>query len=105
MKLSIKISFLFMGFSLGVVAFASAQVITLDSVLHVIDKQNPMLLEYDDKVKALTLNKTAPRSRAFSETIIGGPFSNLISATAESGIVPREGVLTGIRFNCSMLFR
>ena len=30
-----------------------AQVISLDSVLHVIDRQNPMLQEYDSKVKAL----------------------------------------------------
>jgi cobalt-zinc-cadmium efflux system outer membrane protein len=30
-----------------------AQVISLDSVLHVIDRQNPMLQEYDNKVKAL----------------------------------------------------
>ena len=31
----------------------NAQVISLDSVLHLIDKQNPMLQEYDSKVKAL----------------------------------------------------
>lgn len=31
----------------------SAQVITLDSVLNTINKQNPMLQEYDNKVKAL----------------------------------------------------
>lgn len=30
-----------------------AQVISLDSVLYIIDKQNPMLQEYDSKVKAL----------------------------------------------------
>jgi len=30
-----------------------AQVISLDSVLHVIDRQNPMLQEYDSKVRAL----------------------------------------------------
>lgn len=31
----------------------SAQVMSLDSVLHLIDAQNPMLQEYDNKVKAL----------------------------------------------------
>src|SRR5688572_30263609 len=30
-----------------------AQVLTLDSVLSMIDKNNPMLQEYDNKVKAL----------------------------------------------------
>ena len=53
MKSSIKISVLFTGFWLGVITFVNAQVITLDSVLRVIDKQNPMLQEYDNKVKAL----------------------------------------------------
>lgn len=32
---------------------ANAQVISLDSVLHTINRQNPMLQEYDNKVKAL----------------------------------------------------
>src|SRR5690606_29302981 len=53
MKSSIKITVLFTGFWLGVITFVNAQVITLDSVLRVIDKQNPMLQEYDNKVKAL----------------------------------------------------
>ena len=53
MKSSTKIAVLFTGLCLGMVAFARAQVITLDSVLHVIDRQNPMLQEYDNKVKAL----------------------------------------------------
>ncbi|MEJ7644801.1 MAG: TolC family protein [Chryseolinea sp.] len=52
MKLSTKILF-FTGFWLGMIAFASAQVITLDSVLQLIDKQNPMLQEFDNKVRAL----------------------------------------------------
>ena len=54
MKLSIKISILFTGLWLGVTAVSSAQVITLDSVLQLIDKRNPMLQEYDNKVKALS---------------------------------------------------
>lgn len=52
MKLNIKISLLFTGFWLGVIACASAQVLTLDSVLVMIDRKNPMLQEYDYKVKA-----------------------------------------------------
>lgn len=53
MKSSTKISILLTGLCLGAITLAPAQVITLDSVLHVIDKQNPMLQEYDNKVKAL----------------------------------------------------
>lgn len=63
MKLSIKISFLSTGFWLGVISFASAQVITLDSVLHLIDKQNPMLQEYDNKVKALNTYAQGAKSQ------------------------------------------
>ena len=63
MKLSIKIPFLFTGLWLGAVAFASAQVITLDSVLHLIDKQNPMLQEYDNKIKALNTYSEGARSQ------------------------------------------
>lgn len=54
MKLSIKISILFTGLWLVVTAVSNAQVITLDSVLQLIDKRNPMLQEYDNKVKALS---------------------------------------------------
>jgi len=53
MKSSIKIPVLFAGLCLGMITFAQAQVITLDSVLRVIDEQNPMLQEYDNKIKAL----------------------------------------------------
>ncbi|WP_276374245.1 TolC family protein [Chryseolinea sp. H1M3-3] len=79
MKLSIKISFLFTGFWLGVIAFASAQVITLDSVLHLIDKQNPMLQEYDNKVKAL--NTYAQGARSLMAPMVGAgtfmtPYAN-----------------------------
>src|SRR5688572_26237377 len=52
MKLSIKI-FLFAGLLMSVVTSANAQVITLDSVLARIDRNNPMLQEYDNKVNAL----------------------------------------------------
>lgn len=53
MKSSIKIIILFIGFALGLVSRSNAQVISLDSVLSIIDRQNPMLQEYDNKVKAL----------------------------------------------------
>lgn len=69
MKLSIKISFLFAVCWIGMIAFANAQVITLDSVLHLIDKQNPMLQEYDNKVKAL--NTYAEGARSLMAPMIG----------------------------------
>ena len=51
MKSNIKISSII--FLMSLVSLSHAQVITLDSVLAVIDRQNPMLQEYDNKVKAL----------------------------------------------------
>ena len=53
MKSNIKIIVLCTGFCLGLVFWSNAQVISLDSVLSIIDRQNPMLQEYDNKVKAL----------------------------------------------------
>jgi len=53
MKSSIKIILVTTGLCFGLMHWSSAQVISLDSVLHVIDAQNPMLQEYDSKVKAL----------------------------------------------------
>jgi outer membrane protein TolC len=53
MKSNIKIIQLFAGFWLGLFSCSNAQVISLDSVLNIIDRQNPMLQEYDNKVKAL----------------------------------------------------
>ena len=52
MKSNIKIRILFTGICLGLIIDAKAQVISLDSVLLLINKQNPMLQEYDNKVKA-----------------------------------------------------
>ena len=52
MKHNIKRAFLFAGFCLGMIASASAQVLSLDSVLAIIDRQNPMLQEYDKRAKA-----------------------------------------------------
>jgi len=53
MKCIIKTTILFTGFCFGLVTTGNAQVISLDSVLRVIDQRNPMLQEYDNKVKAL----------------------------------------------------
>jgi outer membrane protein, heavy metal efflux system len=46
-----------------------AQVVTLDSVLRTIDKQNPMLQEYDNKVKAL--NTYAEGSKSWMAPMVG----------------------------------
>jgi len=52
---------------------SSAQVISLDSVLSAIDKQNPMLQEYDSKVKAL--NTYTEGARGWMAPMVGGgPF-------------------------------
>ncbi len=69
MKLSIKISTLLTGLLLGVTAASSAQVITLDSVLLLIDKRNPMLQEYDNKVKAL--NTYAEGAKSWMAPMVG----------------------------------
>ncbi|HEU5289199.1 MAG TPA: TolC family protein [Cyclobacteriaceae bacterium] len=69
MKSSIKTSFLLTGLWLGMVAFANAQIITLDSVLRVIDQQNPMLQEYDNKVKAL--NTYAEGAKSWMAPMVG----------------------------------
>ncbi|MBS1681481.1 MAG: TolC family protein [Bacteroidetes bacterium] len=50
MKHNIKITVLF---CFGLIAVGHAQVVSLDSVLRAIDQHNPMLQEYDNKVKAL----------------------------------------------------
>ena len=52
MKHNIRRAFLSAGFCIGMIASASAQVLSLDSVLAIIDRQNPMLKEYDNRVKA-----------------------------------------------------
>jgi cobalt-zinc-cadmium efflux system outer membrane protein len=53
MKSITKIAILFTGLCFGLVTTGNAQVISLDSVLRTIDLRNPMLQEYDNKVKAL----------------------------------------------------
>lgn len=54
MKLNIKLLLLITGLWLSLNTASSAQVMTLDSVLRLIDERNPMLQEYDNKVKALS---------------------------------------------------
>jgi cobalt-zinc-cadmium efflux system outer membrane protein len=53
MKSSIKIILLTTSLCFGLISRSDAQVISLDSVLYLINAQNPMLQEYDSKVKAL----------------------------------------------------
>lgn len=48
-----NIKTLLFGFCFGYATMSHAQVISLDSVLRIIDQRNPMLQEYDNKVKAL----------------------------------------------------
>jgi outer membrane protein, heavy metal efflux system len=79
MKFNIKISFLVTGFCLGVSACASAQVLTLDSVLATIDRKNPMLQEYDNKVKAL--NEYSAGAKSWMAPMVGAgtfmtPYAN-----------------------------
>ena len=62
MKYNIKRAFLFTGFCLGMITSASAQVVSLDSVLAIIDRQNPMLEEYDNSVKAFDAYAEGARS-------------------------------------------
>lgn len=62
MKHNIKRAFLFAGFCLGMIASASAQVLSIDSVLAIIDRQNPMLEEYDKRAKAFDEYATGARS-------------------------------------------
>jgi outer membrane protein TolC len=62
MKSGIKVYFLIITLWLGVIAAGNAQVITLDSVLHLIDTQNPMLKEYDNKVMALNIYAEGAKS-------------------------------------------
>ena len=52
---------------------AKAQVISLDSVLAIVDRQNPMLQEFDSKVDAL--NAYAEGSKSWSAPMVGfGPY-------------------------------
>lgn len=62
MKSGTKVYFLIITLWLGVIAAGNAQVITLDSVLHLIDTQNPMLKEYDNKVMALNIYAEGAKS-------------------------------------------
>lgn len=73
MKPNIKITLLFTGLCLGSIAGSNAQVITLDSVLRAIDKQNPMLREYDNKVEAS--NAYTEGAKSWMPPMVGlGPY-------------------------------
>jgi len=48
---------------------ASAQVVTLDSVLGIIDRKNPMLQEYDNKVRAL--NEYSAGAKSWMAPMVG----------------------------------
>src|SRR5688572_20896486 len=79
MKAHTKILLLFTGFWLGLIASVSAQVISLDSVLALIDRNNPMLQEYDNKVKAL--NEYSLGAKSWMAPMIGAgtfmtPYAN-----------------------------
>ena len=69
MTSSIKNTFFIMGLWLVMVVPAIGQVISLDSVLHVIGRQNPMLQEYDIKVKAL--NAYAEGAKSWMAPMVG----------------------------------
>lgn len=56
-------------FAFTLLIHAQAQVITLDSVLAAIDKNNPMLQEYDNKVKAL--NEYAAGAKSWMAPMVG----------------------------------
>lgn len=79
MKLSIKTSVLFAACWIGLIVGSNAQVISLDSVLRIIDRQNPMLQEYDNKVKAL--NTYAKGAKSWMAPMVGAgtfmtPYAN-----------------------------
>lgn len=79
MKQHTKILLLFTGFWLGLIAISSAQMISLDSVLALIDRNNPMLQEYDNKVKAL--NEYSLGAKSWMAPMIGAgtfmtPYAN-----------------------------
>lgn len=72
-----KLSFVHCQLSIWILLFvsfsSSAQVISLDSVLAVIDRQNPMLQEYDSKVKAM--NAYTEGAKGWMAPMVGGgPF-------------------------------
>jgi outer membrane protein, heavy metal efflux system len=70
---------LFLTFLFCIQVQAQTQVLSLDSVLAIIDRNNPMLQEYDNKVKAL--NTYAAGARSLMAPMIGAgtfmtPYSN-----------------------------
>ncbi len=79
MKFNIKISSLYTAFLIATVTEVSGQVVTLDSVLQVIDTRNPMLQEYDNKAKAS--NEYSKGAKSWMAPMVGGgtfmtPYAN-----------------------------
>lgn len=73
MKSNIKILILLTTAWLGSLSRTNAQVITLDSVLVLIDRQNPLLQEFDSKVKAQ--NAYATGATSWMAPMVGiGPY-------------------------------
>lgn len=62
MMLTIKKSILSIALLGGSILCTSAQVLTLDSVLMLIDRNNPMLKEYDNKIKAFEAYSAGAKS-------------------------------------------
>ncbi|HEY8933957.1 MAG TPA: TolC family protein [Cyclobacteriaceae bacterium] len=72
MKLTIRI-FLLTSFYLSMITLSHAQVISLDSVLSLVEMRNPTLQEYNNKVQAL--NAYAEGSKSWMAPMIGvGPY-------------------------------
>ncbi len=79
MKCNIKRSILYTAFLVATVTELSGQIVTLDSVLRVIDTRNPMLQEYDNKVKAL--NEYSAGAKSWMAPMVGAgtfmtPYAN-----------------------------
>lgn len=62
MKYNIKKAFLIASVCLGMVTSASAQVLSLEEVLTIIDRNNPMLQEYDSRARAMETYSAGAKS-------------------------------------------
>lgn len=82
MKSNIKITAAMVAFCLGAFSWGHAQVMSLDSMLRVIDSRNPMLQEYDNKVKAL--NAYTEGAKSWMAPMVGaGTFMTPYQSTME----------------------
>src|SRR5688500_13058281 len=69
MKHNIKRAFLSAGLCFGIIASASSQIMSLDSVLAILDRQNPMLQEYDKRAQAF--DEYAAGARSWMAPMVG----------------------------------